>query len=329
MKHSQKSVATSHEIAFHASGFLVKVAGSWTEPALAQFRHFLHLRRLSPSADELLNVLTQAKENYCEGKNRLYLCAAQPCCGQSSFDTSADALESLSRELGLPIAKTGCQGPCKQAPVLSLRIGERQQTFAQVNSEKDWRAVLAFVKAAVQTGSLLIDPGEAEEFLHDPVHDHGKPSAQLKPLGFLLGHFRGQGRYAMNSYAFDKEVVGTFEAGGRFIALRMDASYPLADGRKDVHKALVIVGSEAASGTITAHAYTDGGVVREYRVERREQMLQFADEPPGHRDRWKRARKILRPTVDGFEERLEVDDGSGYVPYYVIPMQKVNDAVPS
>ena len=26
MKHSQKSVATSHEIAFHASGFLVKVA---------------------------------------------------------------------------------------------------------------------------------------------------------------------------------------------------------------------------------------------------------------------------------------------------------------
>jgi hypothetical protein len=189
--------------------------------------------------------------------------------------------------------------------------------------------VLAFVKAAVQTGSLLIDPGKAEEFLHDPVHDHGKPSAHLKPLGFLLGHFRGQGRYAMNSYAFHKEVVGTFEAGGRFIALRMDASYPLADGRKDVHKALVIVGSEAASGTISAHAYTDGGVVREYRVERREQMLQFADEPPGHRDRWKRARKILRPTVDGFEERLEVDDGSGYVPYYVIPMQKVNDAMPS
>jgi len=66
----------------------------------------------------------------------------------------------------------------------------------------------------------------------------------------------------MNSYAFQKEVIGTFEAGGRFIALRMDASYPLADGRKDVHKALVIVGSEAASGSITAHAYTDGGIVR-------------------------------------------------------------------
>ena len=66
----------------------------------------------------------------------------------------------------------------------------------------------------------------------------------MKPLEFLLGHFRGEGRYAMVEYAFQKEVIGSFEAGGRFIALRMDASYPLADGRKDVHKAFVIVGSE-------------------------------------------------------------------------------------
>ena len=61
----------------------------------------------------------------------------------------------------------------------------------------------------------------------------------------------------MTSYTFQKEVIGTFEAGGRFIALRMDASYPLPDGRKDVPKALVIVGSEPSSGTIKAHAYTD------------------------------------------------------------------------
>jgi hypothetical protein len=164
----------------------------------------LKLRRLSVSDDELSPLLSRAKENYFAEKNRLYLCAAQPCCGQSRF-----------------------------------------------------------------------------------------------------------------------------EAGGRFIALRMDASYPLADGRKDVHKALVIVGSEPSSGSITAHAYTDGGLVRQYLVERFEQSLQFADEPPGHRECWKRARKILRPTIEGFEERLEVDDGSGHVPYYVIPMQRVNDVAPT
>jgi hypothetical protein len=86
---------------------------------------------------------------------------------------------------------------------------------------------------------------------------------------------------------------------------------------------LVIVGSEPSSGNITAHAYTDGGIVREYAIAYSEQALEFADVPPGHADHWKRARKILKPTNDGFEESLEVDAGEGFVPYYTIPMRKI------
>ena len=311
------------ELELHASGFLVKVEGSWTETALAQFLHFLNLRRLSPTAKELDDALGSAKKKYFDGENRLYVCAAQPCCGKIGFDTSDDALHRMSREIGLPISTTGCQGPCKQAPIVSLRIGARSEMFAQVTTRDDWRTVLSFVKAAVQAGSLLIDAGAAEDFRHDPVHDDGKPGAHLKPLRFLLGHFRGEGRYTMTEYAFSKEMYGSFEAGGRFIALRMDASYPLADGRKDVHKALVIVGSEPSSGNITAHAYTDGGIVREYAIARSAQTLEFADLAPGHANQWKRARKIIRPTPEGFEENLEVDGGAGFVPYYTIPMRKV------
>jgi hypothetical protein len=311
------------ELELHASGFLVKVEGTWTDAALAQFRHFLDLRRLSPSAQQLEESLSHAKENYLAGKNRLYVCAAEPCCSKIAFDTSDAAFDRLGRELGLPISKTGCQGPCKQAPIVSLRIGERSEMFAHVITQDHWRAVLEFVKAAVQSGSLLIDAAAAEDFRHDPVHDHGKPSAHLKPLRFLLGHFRGEGRYAMTEYAFHKEVIGSFEAGGRFIALRMDASYPLADGRKDVHKALVIVGSDESSGDFTAHAYTDGGIVRKYAIARSEQALEFADLAPGHPNQWKRARKIIKPTPEGFEENLEVDDGRGFVPYYTIPMRKI------
>ena len=311
------------ELEFHASGFLVKVEGTWTDTALAHFRHFLKLRHLVPSATELQNTLGRAKEKYLIGTNRLYLCAAQPCCSKIRFDISDAALDHLSDELGLPISKTGCQGPCKQAPIVSLRIGARSEMFAQVTTQDDWRAVLGFVKAAVQAGSLLIDAGTAEDFRHDPVHDHDKPGAHLKPLRFLLGHFRGEGRYAMTEYAFHKEVIGSFEAGGRFLALRMDASYPLADGRKDVHKALVIVGSEPSSGNITAHAYTDGGIVREYAIARSAQALEFADLAPGHANQWKRARKIIRPTLEGFEENLEVDGGQGFIPYYTIPMRKI------
>jgi hypothetical protein len=310
------------EIAFHASGFLVKGEGSWSPAGLAQFRHFLKLRGLAPSEAELEDTLRRAQKDYFDGNDRLYLCTAEPCCRRIRFDKSDSALERLGRELGVGISRTGCQGPCKQAPVIALRIGGRSEMFAQVTTEDQWGTVLEFVKAAAQAGSLLIDPGAAEEFLHDPVHDHEKPSTHLKPLRFLLGHFRGEGQYAMTPYAFHKEVIGSFEAGGRFIALRMDASYPLADGRKDVHKALVIVGSES-SGNITAHAYTDGGIVREYAIARSAQSLEFADLPPGHASQWKRARKIIQPTAEGFEERLEVDAGEGFVPYYTIPMRKV------
>jgi hypothetical protein len=301
------------------------VQGSWTDKALEQFRHFLELRQLSPSRNELLRRLRQGKKDYFEGECRLYLCGAPPCRTRMDFDTSDSALEALSRETGVPISVTGCQGPCKQAPVVSLRVVDRSDFFAQVVSPSDWHSILEFAKNAQAAGTLLIDPGAAEPFRFDPVHHHPKPSVHLRPLQFLLGHFRGEGKYLATSYCFNKELIGTSEAGGRFIALRMGVSYPLLDGTKDVHQALVIVGAEAATGYFPAHAYTDGGMVREYTVEPGNGFLEFADVPPDH-GQWKRARKTLTPTEVGFEERLEVDAGSGFVPYYAISMRKITES---
>lgn len=323
MSLSASAPQQASDLAFHVSGFLVRTEGNWSEGALAQFRHFLKLRHIEPAAEELAQVLARARQDYAADRQRLSICTAQPCGKNIHYDNSEPALARLSDEIGAPIVKTDCQGPCKQAPVLALRIAGKQENFAEVASAEDWRAILKFAKAAVRADSLLVDTGAAEKFRFDPVHDHGKTSAHMKPLEFLLGHFRGEGRYAMADYAFHKEVIGGFEAGGRFIGLRMDASYPLADGRKDVHKAFVIVGSEP-SGELKARAFTDGGLVREYAIACQADNLEFADAPPGHASQWKRARKILRPTADGFEERLEVDPGDGFVPYYVIPMQRVD-----
>ena len=132
----------------------------------------------------------------------------------------------------MPVWKTGCQGPCKQAPILSLRAGKRNEIFAQVVSEQDWQTVLSFAEKVRQTGTLLTNAREAEKFRFDPVHHHGRPGAHLQPLEFLLGHFRGEGKYAMTAYSFQKELIGTMEAGGCFLARRMDVEYPLNDGRK-------------------------------------------------------------------------------------------------
>lgn len=318
------SARSDTELKFHAAGFIVKVRGSSTHAALQEFRQFLRVRRLLPNDDQLITILEQARQQYLEGESRLSLCTAEPCCTRIGFDTSDRALQRLAREIGITISKTGCQGPCKQAPVLSLRVDKRSEIFGQVASLQDWEVILNFARAARQAGTLMMDAGEAEHFRYDPVHDHAKPGPHLKPLQFLVGHFRGEGKYAMTPYSFQKEVIGTLEAGGRFIALRMDVAYPLTDGRHDIHKALVIAGAEPLSGRIAAHAYTDGGLVREYSLVNRQNRLEFEDQPPGHEKRWTRARKILQPSDNGFEERLEVDNGDGnFVPYYIIPMRKV------
>jgi hypothetical protein len=321
---NDEAPAPANDLEFHASGFVVKVGGSWTDVALEQFSNFLKTRGIDLPKEELLPVLEQTKRNFLAGSCRLFLCNAPPCHAKIGFDISPEALDRAHHEFGVPVSLTGCQGPCKQAPILSLRVGHRAEFFAQVTSAADWAAILSFAGRAAAAGTLQIDAGPAGFYRFDPVHEATKPSLQLQRLQFLLGHFQGEGKFSMTPYTFQKEVIGTFEAGGRFIALRMDASYPLADGRKDVHKALVVVGSEPPTGVIRARAYTDGGLVRDYAIDSGEGHLRFDDVPPGHGKQWQRARKILSPTEYGFEERLEVENSEGtFLPYYSIAMRKV------
>src|SRR5262245_15109964 len=312
------------DLEFHATGFVAKVGGTWTDSALEQFRDYLKRIGIPTSGEELDAVIQSAKKKFWQGDCRVFMCNALPCHGKIGFDLSNEAIDRTCDEFWLPVSCTGCQGPCRQAQVLTLRVGNRSECFAQVSSPTDWQRVLSFASKAAAAGTLVLDAQDAEQYRFDPVHDQPKQNVHLNHLLFLLGHFRGEGEYAMTAYRFQKEVIGTFEAGGRFIALRMDASYPLSSGRKDVHKALAVIGSETSSDTIKAHVYTDGGTIRDYCIESGNGQLHFDDVPPGHGKLWKRARKILTPTAEGFEERLEVENGDGsFVPYYVVRMRKV------
>ena len=248
MTKTDKASEDTTDLESHASGFVAKVSGEWTDTAFAQFRDYLKKIGIFTSEDELRAVVENAKGKFWQGDCRVFLCNALPCHAKIGFDLSIEALDRSYSEFGVPVSLTGCQGPCKQAPVLTLRVGNRSECFAQVASPADWQAVLRFANRAAAAGTLLLDAQEAQQYRFDPVHDGPKQNVHLNHLLFLLGHFRGEGKYAMTGYTFSKEVIGAFEAGGRFIALRMDASYPLPDGRKDVHKALVIVGSEPSSG---------------------------------------------------------------------------------
>ena len=158
----------------------------------------------------------------------------------------------------------------------------------------------------------------------DLVHDPEERRQALQPLRFLVGSFRGEGRYMNRSGSFEKEMTGSWEAGGRFLGVRMSVVYPLADGRKDIHAALVMIGPPSENGLFVAHAYTDGGAIVEYRLADEEGILSFADRPPHEPGlQVARARKCFTPTVDGFEERLDIDRGDGrFEPYSVIALHR-------
>lgn len=308
-----------------ALGFVVQMQGSWTEAALRSWRAELTRQGLAPAEHELTVALAQAQERFFQGPAHLFLCMGLPCHRRQKFDVFEQALQQGLDESRLLLSSTACQGPCKQAPVATLRVGQRSTMFAQFAQDADWQAVRGFAQRAASAGTLLTEPGSADLFLFDPVHEHehGHGSVPLRKLQFLLGHFQGEGKEVTRPEPFQKELVGSWEAGGRCIALRMGVTYTLADGRKDTHNAFVAIGVNPQTEGIEARAYTDGGGVHDFHLQLDGDAVMFDERPDAHHAA-RRARKILRPTAYGFEERLEVDQGEGhFATHFVITMQRV------
>jgi len=319
----QQRTRTHADLEAFALGFVVQVQGSWTEEALGGWRAELTRQGFTPTDHEITAALEHARQRFFQGPAHLFLCMGRPCHVRQKFDTSEQVLRQGLDESRLLLSATECQGPCKQAPVATLRVGQRSTMFAQFVQEADWQAVLGFAQRAAAAGTLLTEPGTADPFQFDPVHEHEHGSVPLRKLHFLLGHFEGEGKEVTRPEPFQKELVGSWEAGGRCIALRMGVTYPLSDGRKDTHNAFVAIGVNPQTEGIEARAYTDGGGVHDFQLQLDGETVMFTDRPDAHYSA-QQARKILRPTADGFEERLEVDHGGGrFETHYIITMQRV------
>jgi len=323
----QQRAHTHADLEAFALGFVVQVQGSWTEEALGSLRAELTRQGFTPADHDLTAALEHARQRFFQGPAHLFLCMGRPCHKRQKFDTSEQVLRQGLDESRLLLSATECQGPCKQAPVATLRVGQRSTMFAQFVQEADWRAVLSFAQRAAAAGTLLTEPGSADPFQFDPVHEHEHGSVPLQKLHYLLGHFQGEGKEVTRPQPFHKELVGSWEAGGRCITLRMGVTYALSDGRKDTHNAFVAIGVNPETEDIEARAYTDGGGVHDFQLQLDGDALMFTERPDVHHAA-QRARKILRPTASGFEERLEVDQGEGrFETHYVIAMQRVTPTV--
>jgi hypothetical protein len=311
-----------------ARAFAVRTQGRWKDTDAESLRARLTQRgRLGAGAD-FDAALVHARTWFFEADAHLFVCGGEPCRKRSRDVAGLEArlTQGSAAGAGLRVSITGCQGPCKQAPVGTLRVGERCQMFAQVHDICDWGSVLDYAGRAAAARTLLVDPRQAEAFRFDPVHHHDRASVPLQRLAFLVGHFAGEGHYPGRGGAFHKEVVGSWEAGGRFIGLRMAVTYPLDDGRNDVHEALVLVGYDGGSGTYTARAYTDSGTTSDYTLALDGDRLLFADRVPAHAAGATGARKVVAPRPGGYDEALEIRrTGEPFQTYSAIELRTAAD----
>jgi len=308
---------------------VVSGLGVCTDETVSDLRRYVESNTIPHTARDFGASLERAKRHFAQGDAHLFLCDGEPCQQRRRFEATSKALQHEAERIGCRISPTACQGPCKQAPVALLRVGHGCEFFAQFIHHREWEAVLCFVQRAAQAKTLLVDAGTAQPFRFDPVHQPEKPSAALESVRFLLGHFEGGVELPLEQRSIHKEVVGSWEAGGRFLSLRMAATYRQTNGSWDRHQAFIILGPDEKTGALVSRAYTDGGMIHEFHIVIEERRLMFADRVPHHVPAVA-ARKVLTPTTHGYEETLELDRGLGvFEPYYSIPIQRKNGSAAS
>jgi hypothetical protein len=308
---------------------VVSGLGVYTDEAVASLRRYVGSKGMTHTSTEFDASLERAKQHFTQEDAHLFLCDGEPCQQRRRFEVNVDALQYEAERIGCRISSTACQGPCKQAPVAVLRAGHSCEFFAQFGRHREWETVLSFAQRAARAKTLLVDAGTAQPFRYDPIHEPAKPSAALESVRFLLGHFEGTVELPLEQRSIQKEVIGSWEAGGRFLSLRMAATYRRTDGSWDRHQAFIILGPDEETGELVSRAYTDGGLIHEFHIVIEESRLMFAERVP-HHVAAVAARKVLTPTAHGYEETLQLDRGQGvFEPYYSISIQRRDSAVPA
>lgn len=301
---------------------MVDSGGECSNETVGDLRRYAESKKLVGTTAEFEASLDRARGSFNEGASHLFLCDGKPCHRRRQFDGSAETLQHEVERIGCRITSTACQGPCKEAPVTTLRVGRQCEMFTQFSRPSHWQTLLEFATRASGAGTLQIESESVEPFRYDPNHAAEKPSPALLPLKFLIGRFEGTVELPEERRSIHKQVVGSWETGGRFLALRMAATYQQFDGNHDRHQALVLVGADPDHGGFLSRAYTDVGSIVDFHLEVDGARLRFADRVP-HGVSATAARKVLIPAGDGYDESLELDRGFGrFDPYYTIPMRR-------
>lgn len=309
-------------------GFIAGHQGSWGKSALDRLHWQLRRAGHDLTREELEARLEAIRPEFEACNAHLFLCAGKPCQNFSSCPVEETA-HRIGDDVGnMPITLTDCQGPCNHGPVATLRVGIRSVCLSGFRRDTDVAAMAAYCSRASKAGTHLIDPANALGLIHQE-EDHGFDGGKFAPVAFLLGHHIGTGFCGAEQMRFIKEVRGSWEAGGRFLGLRMSATYGLGEDFKDTHSAYVMVGLNPETGGLESRGYTDGGEEIIYpMMVQPGGIIAFPDRVP-HSTGATCAEKRLSPTDGGYREVLELKypDGRRAVYYEISYTSSLHELV--
>lgn len=110
---------------------VVSGMGTCTEEAVEDLRRYVQSKEIAHTAADFNASLERAKRHFAEGEAHLFLCDGVPCRRRQRFEATPESFRGTEQMMGCPITMTDCQGPCKQAPVATLRVGAKCDMFTQ------------------------------------------------------------------------------------------------------------------------------------------------------------------------------------------------------
>jgi hypothetical protein len=106
-------------------------------------------RGIEIDQDEYVRAIKTSTEYYHQERARVFICTDRPCAKRSIFEISEDCLDSLSAKIGCSVITTGCHWQCDDAPVITLKVGDKTKHYLKCETQARRDQVLESIRDLV------------------------------------------------------------------------------------------------------------------------------------------------------------------------------------
>lgn len=87
------------------------------------------------------DFIQKSLDFYHKHHTTVFVCTDGPCLKNIHVTPSEKSMNELSEEFGCPVQATGCHWHCSEGPAVTVKHGDRAETFVGCNSAMHWKAI--------------------------------------------------------------------------------------------------------------------------------------------------------------------------------------------